>query len=266
MISVIIGYIVRLPAFLLLEIRDFIEYIKTRGWETFEGWGLHVYVGKFGAGKTCSMVQRAYGLASRYKSLTIVTNLQLFGFPEYTKILPLNAPDDILNAPDNTLVLIDEIGTIFNSRDFASKDSIPKILFQHLCQCRHRHMMILATSQRWNFLDKQLRDITATVNVTRSHFGHPFTRIATVWTYDAVEYDLSFTNPMYPVKPLCALVYLQTNKVRSHYDTKEMVSTLLKKSYISDSEILANRGELPQVISGEITGGVKRTIRKNTKA
>lgn len=158
MIKVWLGYLVRLPKFLFLLVKDLIPYIKNRSWLNFDGWGLHLYVGKFGAGKTCTMVHDAYLLAKRYPKLTIVTNLQLSGFPSHTQILPLRSPQDILNAPVNTLVLIDEIGTIFNSRDFAaSKQSVPKILFQHLCQCRKRHMQIYATTQRWNFLDKQLR-------------------------------------------------------------------------------------------------------------
>ena len=93
--------------------------------------------------------------------------------------MPLNSIQDILNAPENTLVLVDEIGTIFNSRDFANgktKDGeggLPKILFQHICQCRHRHMMIFGTVQRWGFLEKQLREITAEVVVCSAAFSHP---------------------------------------------------------------------------------------------
>lgn len=237
---------------------------KNRSWLNFDGWGLHLYVGKFGAGKTCTMVHDAYALAKRYPKLTIVTNLQLSGFPAHTQILPLRSPQDILNAPVNTLVLIDEIGTIFNSRDFAaSKQSVPKILFQHLCQCRKRHMQIYATTQRWNFLDKQLRDITDTVRVTRSHLSHPFTRICTVYTYDAVEYDLSFSNPQYPLAAIDARVYCQTDADRNRYDTQQLIDNMLQADYISDEEILRNRGELQPEVTGEISNRSKRRIRKN---
>lgn len=244
-LSVIFQYIKKLPHFLFLIIKDLVLYIKYQKWHDFEHWGLHLYVGQFGAGKTCSMVNDAYHLAKQYKQLTIVTNLKLIGFPEYTNILPLKTPQDILNAPPDTLVLIDEIGTIFNSRDFASsKESVPKILFQHLCQQRKRHMMIYATTQRWNFLDKQLRDITDTVRATRSHFGHPFTRICTVWKYDAVEYDKAYTNPLLPLIPISGDVYVQTDACRQRYDTAELIQNMLKAEYISDAETMQNRGEL----------------------
>lgn len=244
MIILFFKYLVRLPMFFYLEAKDHYKAYREKWSERFEGWGLHLYVGKFGAGKTCSMVQRAYSLAKRYPQLSIVTNLCLSGFPATVKIFPLNSPQDILKAPENTLVLIDEIGTIFNSRDFSGgRNSVPKILFQHLCQCRKRRMMILATTQRWNFLDKQLRDITATVNVTRSHFAHPFTRICSVYTYDAPEYDLAYTNPLYPISPLSVDAYLQTDVLRSKYDTAELINSMLESDYISDAEIAANRGE-----------------------
>ncbi len=245
--SKLFQYLKHLPHFLFEVFRDLYFYIKNKGWKNFEGWGLHLYVGKFGAGKTCSMVRKAYSLCRQYPQLTIVTNLKLNNFPKTTNVLPLNSPQDILNAPADTLVLIDEIGTIFNSRDFASsKESVPKILFQHLCQCRKRKMMILATTQRWNFLDKQLRDITATVNVSSVFFSHPFSRMATVLKYDAFEYDRSFNNPLIPCMPLGVEVYVQTNKIRELYDTEELINNMLNKEYISDKEIMENRGELTQ--------------------
>jgi hypothetical protein len=267
LLFIIIGYILNLPLFLFYEVKDLIKWIREKGWLIFQGWGLHLYVGRFGASKTITMVHDAYNIARRYPQVTILTNFKLMNFPKHTKILPLRTIQDILDAPNNTLVLIDEIGTIFNSRDFmaGSKSTFPKILFQHLCQCRKRHMMILATTQRWNFLDKQLRDITATVNVCRSHFKHPFTRIVGVYVYDAVEYDLAFSNPAYPIQIYGSMVYVQTDKLRASYDTEQLIDNMLTADYIPDAEILANRGELSQVIGGEVSGKTKRTTRRNAR-
>lgn len=266
LIGVWIKYLKKLPHFLMLIFKDLAAYIINKRWELFEGWGLHIYVGHFGAGKTCSMVQDAYRLAKQYRQLTIITNCQLQNFPRHTQVLPLRSAQDILNAPENTLVLIDEIGTIFNSRDFAaSKESVPKIVFQHLCQCRHRRLMIFGTTQRWNFLDKQLRDITATVRVSRSHFGHPFTRICTVWHYDAVEYDRAFANPLMPLGALGADVYVQTDACRARYDTREMVENMLRDEYIPDAEILANRGEPGAVVAPMPDRQANRRIKSTNR-
>lgn len=242
-----------LPLFFVFVFRDIFKWLKGRRWEVFEGWGLHIYLGSFGQGKTCSMVRDAYNLCSKYKDLRVLTNLKLCNFPKWTVIEPLTCARDILNAPDNTLVLIDEIGTIFNSRDFAkSKESVPKLLFQHICQCRHRHLMIFGTVQRWGFLDKQLRDIAADVTVCSAWFPHPFSRMITNRTYDAYEYDLFCTNPLRPLLTLYCSVYIQTDKVRALYDTKEMVDTLLQMEYVSDEEVLANQaGVSPALVQPE---------------
>lgn len=264
LISLYIQRIVIFPRLLYWLSKDKYHYYKDKWYLIFEYWGLHIYTGKFGNGKSCSMIYDAYKLAKQYPQLTILTNLKLRGFPPHTKILKLKSPQDILKAPKNTLVLIDEIGTIFNSRDFAkSKESIPKILFQHLCQCRKRHMMIYATSQRWNFVDKQLRDITASVRVCSVYSKHPFSRMGTVKEFDAVEYDKYFSNPLYPIKCYCARSYIQSDKIRNLYDTEELIENMLNDEYISDEEILQNQGYELNIT--EFSKESKKAFRKSKK-
>lgn len=234
--SLLLGYIINLPQFLYNFVKDLIHYIKIRGWRLWDKWGLNLYVAKFGGGKTISVARYALQKAMHYKELTILSNITLKGFPEHTKILPLRTVDDIINAPDCTLVIIDEIGTIFNSRDFAGKKALPKELFQYLCQCRHRKIQIIGTVQRWNFLDKQLRDIADKVIVCRSHFPHPFSRIVSNTVYDAIDYDMAYTNPMYPLHGMIANVYIQTDKLRACYDTKEMVNTVMTYKFDPPAE------------------------------
>ena len=188
------------------------------------------------------MCQYAYNLCVKYPQLSILTNLHLTNFPEHTRIYPLNSATDILNAPRDCLVLIDEIGTIFNSRDFSSgKKSVPKPLFQHLCQCRKRNMMILGTVQKYNLLDKQIRDISADVNVCVPFFKHPYTRSVKVYTYDVDEYDMYISNRSYNPRCMAKKMYIQTNLYRNLYDTEQLIDNMLRTDYINDEEILRNR-------------------------
>lgn len=231
----------------------------------FNGWGIHLFVGKFGAGKTSYMMYKAYKLCKRFPQLNILTNIKVANFPEYTNILPLNTAQDILNAPKNTLVLIDEIGTIFNSRDFSGgKCAVPKPLFQHLCQCRKRRMMIYATVQRFNLLDKQIRDITADVTVCRTHFSHPFCRIQSGTTYDIEEYEMYCTNRTYQPVVDYMDVALQRNHYRQLYDTSELVTNMLAKEYLSDEEILANRGEIAESVA-PLDRKQRKQVRRRAK-
>ncbi len=236
------------PHFIFLVILDLVQWLKNRGWTIFEGWGIHIYIGPFGQGKTCSMVRDAYSICCTYRNMNVITNLNLIGFPEDTKISKLKSAIDIINAPDNTIVVIDELGTIWNSRDFAdgkTKDGkgggLSKSTFQNIAQCRHRHVMILGTAQHWKFMDILLRRITDEVIVCSSAFAHPFSRMITNRIYDAKEYELFADNPLLPLLPVDVDCFVQTDKLRGLYDTREMVDTLLTMEYIPDTEIIANQ-------------------------
>ena len=253
------------PQFLFYVFYDFLVYKTYHKDKLFYGWGIHLFTGKFGAGKTSLMVIKAYHLCKKYPQLTIITNLKLTNFPEYTDIKPLNCIDDILEAPENTLVIIDEIGTIFNSRDFMSgKKSVPKSLFQHLAQCRHRKMMIFGSVQRFLLLDKQIRDISATVTECHTSFKHPFSRMLTGVLYDIDEYEALVQNPLYVPRSDGFSVYIQTEKYRHLYDTMEMVKGMLEMRYLSDEEILRNQGSEPLFADGSKEGqrNYKKAVRR----
>lgn len=228
----------------------------------FTGWGVHLFTGRFGAGKTSYMVKKAYDLAYDFPQLSILTNIKLQNFPAWTKIIPLNTAKDILDAPENTLVLIDEIGTIFNSRDFSGgKCAVPKPLFQHLCQCRKRKMMIFGTVQRFNLLDKQIRDISADVTSCHTHWAYPFVRWQTAYTFDIEEYEMYSENRTYKPQVMKSDLIVQSNKLRSLYDTSELVQNMLHKEYLSDSEILSNREGINQD-SNILDKKTQKTVRK----
>lgn len=234
-----------LPQAFPLFIKDLFKYCRHKGWEDFNYWGLHLYVGMFGACKTISMVRRAYEICLTHRNVTVLTNVTLHNFPKDTKIIKLVNSEQIRELPDKSLVIIDEIGSVFNSRDFAAqKRSVPKPVYQFLLQCRHRRVMLLGTVQRWNLLDKQLRDITDTVTVCRGFFKHPLTRLVTLRQYHADEYDRAVSNPLLPLKSLKQEAYVQTDKLRACYDTLEMVDNMLNAEYIPDADILANRGDV----------------------
>lgn len=262
------------PHFIFLFVKDVYKYFKEHENKHFHLWGLHIYLGKFGAGKTCTMVRDAYDLCCRYEDVTVLTNLKLVNFPKHTQIKELHCIQDILDAPDNTIVLIDEIGTIFNSRDFQNNnrkgkgsepEGLPKVLFQHICQVRHRHMVIFGTVQRWGFLEKQLREITNDVTVCSAFPAHPFSRLITNYVYDAEEYNLFYQSPLRPLVPLSGEVWVQTDFYRSLYDTKEMVNTMLKMDYISDEETERNRQFELLGLSAPMDKKTEKTLRSNVR-
>lgn len=232
----IFANLIRLPLFFAYQIHDRFLYYKYKRYKDFDRWGIHIFTSKFGAGKTSSMVYTAYKLCKRFPQVQVLSNIKLSGFPDHTVIKPLDSVDDIFSCADNTIILIDEIGTILNSRDFCNGKSMSKALFQYFCQVRHRHVVLFGTSQRWHFVDKQIRDVATTVRVCSSYFPHPFTRCVNVTYYDAQDYDLSYSNPMISLAPIDCITYLQSDKLRQMYDTTEMVQTILHSDYFDTDD------------------------------
>ena len=51
------------------------------------------------------------------------------------------------------------------------------------------------------------------------------------------------TNRLYTPRLIASACYIQSNLYRKLYDTSELVADMLEKDYISDEEILNNRGD-----------------------
>lgn len=258
--KLIFGWIFKFGEFWTYYTYDHVIFIYRAAYRLFDGWGIHLFVGKFGSGKTMMMCIMSYLICKKKKQVTVLTNLALTNFPMHTRVLQLRTAQDILNAPKNSIVLIDEIGTIFNSRDFSGgKAAVPKPLFQLLSQCRKRRLMIFGTVQRYNLLDKQIRDIAATVTECSVAAKHPFSRMVIGRRFDIDEYDFAQQNRNYVPRPYDIKMFVQREHYRHLYDTTDLVSGFLNKEFLSDSEIIANQGSSDVIYGGESLGGRSRS-------
>lgn len=231
--------------FIFLVIYDIIKSILTKSYKNFNGYGLHIYVGMFGAGKTSAMVHDAYKLAKHYPQMTILTNMKLQNFPQHTKIIQMEDTNDIVTAPPDTLVIIDEISSVFNSRKYKT-DGIPAPLLSMLLQVRKERKMIFATAQRFQHVDALLRQITFTVRICSCWCG----RLNWIRSVDAWEYE-NRVNALIPCTVLNLWAFLQTDKIRNLYDTTEMVDEIKKIKFMTDEEILARQQPNSNVIVQE---------------
>lgn len=69
----------RIPLYIL---RDLLDYIIHKGWKKFREYGIHMYIGMFGHGKTLSMTHRARKLYKKFgNSLLFVSNYSLYDIP-----------------------------------------------------------------------------------------------------------------------------------------------------------------------------------------
>ena len=256
MISIIqrflFSYIPKIPKFLYLKAIDIYRYFKFKDWINFEGFGLHIYVGMFGSGKTISMVEKAYRIAKAFPQVRILTNMKLVGFPEHTEIIELKNYKQIIEMPGDTLILIDEISSILNSRRW-DKEGVPPALLGQLLQVRKQKKMLLSTAQRFGHVDKLVRDITFTVIECRTYFKR--------WTFQTSYdgYDYENANMMKPAIPVGHYDFLQTDKVRNLYDTWELIGNMKKEEFLSDKDILERQG----AAGNEVVIGIDKKKRKS---
>ena len=246
------SYLPKLPKFLYLKVIDLYRYIKFQEWMNFDGFGLHIYVGMFGSGKTISMVEKAYRIAKAFPQVKILTNMKLVGFPDHTEIIQLKNYKQIIEMPGDTLILIDEISTILNSRRW-DKEGVPPALLGQLLQVRKQKKMLLSTAQRFGHVDKLIRDITFTVIECKTYFKR--------WTFQISYdgYDYENANMMKPAIAIGHYDFLQTDKVRKLYDTWELIDNMKKEEFLSDKDILEKQG----AASNDIVIGIDKKKKKS---
>ncbi|WP_432663186.1 hypothetical protein R9X47_21735 [Wukongibacter baidiensis] len=241
---ILTSVMIKVPKFIYVKTIDIYNYYRYKEWENFEGFGLHIYVGLFGRGKTISMVEHAYRLAKKFPQLTVYTNIKLQNFPEHTTIIPLENYQQIIDAPGDSLFVIDEISSIFQSRSWSK---FPPALMGQLLQVRKRKKMVLGTAQRFHHVDKLIRDIT--FNVIQCSC------IARRWVFQRYyeAYDVEVENEMRPAPIKWRYNFIQTDFIRNLYDTAELIDDMKKQEFISNEEAINRQGGGSTVISvGEV--------------
>lgn len=207
--------------------KDVYFYIKEQKWNEWEGFGLRVYVGMFSTGKSLSAVNYVRRNALRY-NLNVLSNIKLIDVP-YT---PLINYQQIIDAPANTIILIDEISTVLNARSW--KDFNVNLLFQ-LLQCRKQKKELVCTAQRFAHVDKLIRDITAEVVVCRKKWRVAFNIAYDGWSYENATASFAIT-------PIWRKCYVATDELYNAYDTDEIIDNAKRTDFVSNDETLQKRG------------------------
>lgn len=231
----------------IYSVRDILDYLVHRKWRLWNRFGINMFVGYFGSGKSMlasNFVVRAYRKHKNSPTpLTIYSNIQLA-----VPYVQLANYQQILEAPDNSIIFIDECNTLFNARNW--KDFPVELVYQ-LCQNRKRHIMLLCTAPRFHLVDKSIRDVVDKVYACH----HPFWRFHHVNVVDGFELENCPNVNM--IRRLTHKWYFITNKYYKQYDTSAIIDNAFKTEFLDKNEIVANR-------QGQIYGDVvlKRTTKK----
>lgn len=238
---------------------DLFNYIKYQGWNNCPAGELVAYTGLFGKGKTLSAVHKVVSMYHQYNGKQIYDRDRKAWVIQRIKVLSnvaLQIPyDDFVSlqqvvhcAEKNgeydkehdtltvTLVLGDEFSVQMNSRNF--KSNIDPLFLNTLLTCRHYHISLYYTAQRFGHVDALLRQVTSSVIECNKLWR--FQRQA---IYDAWEMENATNSNL--LTPLARKCWFVTNKDYNAYNTLACVGNLQKsfkaRDMMSEEEILALR-------------------------
>ena len=234
-------------------VKDLYYYQLHRGWHNCPV-GALIYTAA-----TSALVHKVVGLYNRYndkvvwcprrkkfvvQKINILSNVDLC--VPYTKLESLaqvvkaskttQAIDDEEETLTVTIVAMDELSVQMNSRSF--KDNFNAYFLNTLLCCRHYHISFYGSAQRFQHVDKLLRDVTHTVIQCNKVWRFQ------LWSaYDAWEMENATNAEM--IKPLRRGLWFVLDKDYNAYDTLAVVDNLQKKfeegDILSEAEIITNQ-------------------------
>lgn len=229
---------VKLPAFIIwfchfvVFVRwKFVDYKaalqkKKEGVKEFRPYGLKMFCGRQGSGKTISIVWFLELYRKLFPKAKIYTN-----FDYVYQTAPLESLNDLLtyrNGEDGVIFAIDEIQNEFSSA--VSKD-FPETLLSEITMQRKQKMTILASSQVFTRIAKPLREQCYEIMDCQTFFGR-WTRMK---CYDADDYcslvDNYSPEKKFKLPKKWKRSFIQTDDLRNLYDTYEKVQRLSRQGF-----------------------------------
>lgn len=207
--------------FIKYKIYDIIHFDK----DEFREYGLTMYCGRQGGGKTTAMVEYLERMRRKYPKCIIVTN---FGYKnENYSMTSWRDFFKYRNGKYGVIFAIDEIQNEYNSNDYRD---FPEDLLRQITQQRKQRVKIVATSQVFTRVVKQLREQCYEVVECRTIAGR--------WTFlrcfDAEDYNLAIDDveKKQKLRRKWRRNFVQTNDLRDTFASYDVVKKLEKMKFI----------------------------------
>lgn len=196
----------------------------------FNLYGVTCFCGRQGSGKTLGVVDTLESIRTKYPDCIICTNINYVH-----EDIPLTSWLQLLylrNGEDGVVFVIDEVQN--NGLDWSK---FPETLLQVITMQRKQKIKIYLTAQVYKSVVIQLRRQCFDVVECRTFLGR--------WTrhkcYDAEEYnniiDIVTPDRRLKLRKKWKNSYIQSNYIRSLYDTNQVVDTLRDFEKLNSDEV-----------------------------
>lgn len=204
----------------------------------FPHYGVHMYEGMMGSGKTISMQEQALAWKRQYPKVKVVANYDC-AFADY-KMTSWRDFFDIKNGEDGVIYLIDEISTMWDSN--AYRDFPPELL-QEIVQQRKQRKVILSSAQHFMRVLKAIREQTFYVIKCRTIAG----RLVLQAVYNGYEYEKyheatvdSKTGKRGKMSAVAKRIRVMSDEVRESYNTYEKLEAMARDGFVPRESQLRN--------------------------
>ena len=136
----------------------------------FDMYGVYLFNGLGGSGKTISMIRKAEEIKSKYPNVLVMGNFHSDVVDVY-----FNSWEDILNTENidengvnqGVLILFDEMHLTLNSHGWRNA---PDELLEYISLQRHLHKCIFGSAQEWSRISKIIREQVNYIIDCKSYF------------------------------------------------------------------------------------------------
>lgn len=198
--------------------------------DLFRPFGVWMFTGKQGSGKSMSLIYHLEKLRRRYPKVKIYSNM---GYMFETA--PLTSLNDLLNkklynGKYGTIFVIDEIQNEFSCQ--TSKD-FPESLLSLITQQRKNRVLILTTSQVFSRVSKPIREQCYRAIECSTFLGR-YTRNK---HFNGIQYADSFDLSPDKRKKACKKLYMQcfvqTDYLRECFDSYKLIERLNRHGFVT---------------------------------
>lgn len=221
------NFFIKLFKFIGFKFYDLYHILKYG--RPFSEFGVTMFCGRQGAGKTVAMVEYLERMRERYPEVKIITN---FGYIHETK--PMQSWEDFFNERNGEKGVIFAIDEIQNEYNSTSWKTFPEGLLSEITQQRKQKVKIVATSQVFTRVVKQLREQCFEVVECRTLGGRwTFTK-----SFDAEEYNAVIDDPekKRKLRRQWRKNFIQNKRLRELYDSYAKIERLKKTEFIPRHE------------------------------
>ena len=198
-------------------------------------WGIYIFVAKPGNGKTISMTEHIVRVLKEHPNIKVYTNFNYVGQDGI-----ITCWQDIVDAPDNSLICVDELHMLASSNGF---QSFPIELLGEITQNRHSRKQFVTSTQDYDLISVNFKRVCNYVVLCQN-----------VWGLDRMFKNHYFDRGSYESKSFMANIkrcnfsryFVASDATYKRYNTLEKITSMVKNLDTGDRSITIQQLKLLQ--------------------